>query len=158
MRIRFATLTVLGHCACLAFVPPRNRLARSRRMAQDVTAEPAPAGASPTRLPLPLFNLESVGLAGDWEEMEGNFILRPPPEVPARAVIHFLGGAFVGAAPHLTYRYLLEGLAQQGFLVVSTPYRLEFDYLVVSRSHRGGTAEFSRHRCRLSSLPRPADV
>ena len=37
-----------------------------------------------------------------WEELNGNFVLRPPPDQPARALIHFLGGAFVGAAPHVT--------------------------------------------------------
>lgn len=44
-------------------------------------------------------------------------------------VIHFLGGAFVGAAPHITYRYLLETLCDQGYLIVATPYRLEMDYI-----------------------------
>eukprot|EP00882_Tetradesmus_deserticola_P018279 GHRQ01019636.1.p2 GENE.GHRQ01019636.1~~GHRQ01019636.1.p2 ORF type:complete len:129 (+),score=21.37 GHRQ01019636.1:359-745(+) len=33
------------------------------------------------------------------------------------AVVHFLGGAFVGAAPQLSYRLLLEGLAARGVLV-----------------------------------------
>ena len=69
--------------------------------------------------------------APGWEEMEGNFLRRPPRGVPVRAVVHFLGGAFVGAAPQVTYRYLLEGLARQGFLVVATPYDLGFDYLEV---------------------------
>lgn len=46
-------------------------------------------------------------------------------------VVHFLGGAFVGAAPHLTYRYLLESLSKQGYLIVTTPYRLEFDYIAM---------------------------
>jgi Protein of unknown function (DUF1350) len=57
---------------------------------------------------------------------------RPPPGVEVKAVIHFLGGAFVGAAPHLTYSYLLNGLAEVGFVVVATPYPLGFDYLEVS--------------------------
>lgn len=48
---------------------------------------------------------------------------------PPRAVIHFLGGALVGAAPHITYRYLLEKLADSGFLIVATPYSLSFDHL-----------------------------
>ena len=48
---------------------------------------------------------------------------------PPRAVIHFLGGALVGAAPHITYRYLLEKLAENGFLIVATPYNLSFDHL-----------------------------
>lgn len=42
-----------------------------------------------------------------------------------------MGGAFVGAAPHLTYRYLLETLCNEGYIVVTTPFRLKFDYLQV---------------------------
>jgi acetyl esterase/lipase len=72
--------------------------------------------------------------AAEWEDLGGNFVLRPPNDVPVRAVVHFLGGAFVGAAPHVTYRYLLYGLARQGYLVVTTPYRLGFDYLEVCDS------------------------
>ena len=37
----------------------------------------------------------------------------------------------MGAAPHLTYRYLLEGLADAGYIVVATPYRLDFDYVEI---------------------------
>ncbi|CAM9182146.1 unnamed protein product, partial [Ectocarpus sp. 12 AP-2014] len=83
------------------------------------------------RLPLPFFDVESVGLKGRWEEMGGNFLLRPPDDQAPKALVHFLGGAFVGAAPHLTYNYLLSGLAEMGFLVVATPYPLGFDYLNV---------------------------
>ena len=62
----------------------------------------------------------SAGLRGDWVEIEGSWVLRPPMSAaPARAVIHFLGGAFLGAAPQLTYRLFLENLAAQGFLVSS---------------------------------------
>lgn len=68
---------------------------------------------------------------GRWVELGGNFILRPPPGTPAKALVHFLGGAFVGAAPHLSYRYLLSGLAEEGFLIVTTPYQLNFDYLEI---------------------------
>ncbi|CAN0400652.1 unnamed protein product, partial [Hapterophycus canaliculatus] len=80
---------------------------------------------------LPFFDVESVGLTGRWEEMGGNFLLRPPDGQAPKALLHFLGGAFVGAAPHLTYNYLLNGLAEMGFLVVATPYPLGFDYLDV---------------------------
>ena len=72
-----------------------------------------------------------------WEELHGNYILRPEnfvsdsssPSNPPRALIHFLGGAFIGAAPDISYRYLLERLAQHGYLIVATPYNLSFDYL-----------------------------
>jgi hypothetical protein len=64
-----------------------------------------------------------------WEQLCGSFVLRPPPSEPPRAVLHFLGGAFVGAAPHVTYPRLLSLLAESGFVVVATPYELDFDYL-----------------------------
>jgi hypothetical protein len=35
----------------------------------------------------------------------------------------------VGASPHITYRYMLESLADKGFLVIATPYQLSFDHL-----------------------------
>lgn len=44
------------------------------------------------------------------------------------AIIHFLGGAFVAAAPHLTYRWLLEALYQEGYAVISTPFINTFDH------------------------------
>ncbi|KAK1734520.1 DUF1350 domain-containing protein [Skeletonema marinoi] len=66
---------------------------------------------------------------GRWEELHGNYILRPPPSQPPRALLHFLGGALVGASPQLTYRYLLERLSSNGYLIVATPYQLSFDHL-----------------------------
>ena len=73
---------------------------------------------------------ENVMSLGNWIEAYGNFILRPSADDfnPPVGVIHFLGGAFVGAAPHVAYRYLLESLCDAGFVVVATPYRLDFDY------------------------------
>ena len=63
-----------------------------------------------------------------WETMHGNYLLRPTNGEP-RALLHFLGGALVGAVPHVSYRYMLEKLADKGFLVVATPYNLSFDHL-----------------------------
>ena len=59
------------------------------------------------------------------EELHGNYVLRPPESAGApRALIHFLGGALLGAAPQSTYRYLLERLSSRGYLVVATPYQV----------------------------------
>lgn len=70
------------------------------------------------------------GTIGNWEEVHGNWVLRPPSrEESPRAVLHFLGGALVGASPHITYRYMLERMADQGYLVIATPYQLSFDHL-----------------------------
>ena len=55
--------------------------------------------------------------------------------------VHFLGGAFVGASPTISYRYFLERLAQRGYLIVATPHDLSFDHLktcdlIISRFER----------------------
>lgn len=39
-----------------------------------------------------------------------------------RGLVHFLGGAFVGATPHLVYPLLIEELAAAGYTTVATPY------------------------------------
>ena len=79
---------------------------------------------------------------GKWEYASGNYILRPPDDQQPRALLHFLGGALLGAAPQLTYRYLLERLARKGYLVVTTPYQLSFDHLkscdeIIDKFERG---------------------
>ena len=62
---------------------------------------------------------------------DASYIVRPPPSTPPRAIVHFLGGAFVGAAPQLAYARLLSELAADGLVVVATPYQLSFDYLAL---------------------------
>jgi Protein of unknown function (DUF1350) len=61
----------------------------------------------------------------DWQEISGNWVYIPQQP---RAVIHFLGGAFVAAAPHLTYRLLLEDLGKQGYATIATPFINTFDH------------------------------
>lgn len=82
----------------------------------------ASASAAPTAAP-------KTTSGRTWEEIHGNYILRPASTMPPRALLHFLGGAFLGAAPQLTYRYLLERLSSRGYLIVATPYQLSFDHL-----------------------------
>ncbi|MEO1510389.1 MAG: DUF1350 family protein, partial [Cyanobacteria bacterium J06633_23] len=68
-----------------------------------------------------------------WQEVSGNWFL--VPERP-RAIIHFLGGAFVAAAPHLTYRWLLEALYQEGYAVISIPFVNTFDHGAIAAEVR----------------------
>lgn len=49
-------------------------------------------------------------------------------------IVHFVGGAFFGIAPQITYRNLLECLAERGFLVIATPYRVRFDRSIAANS------------------------
>ncbi|KAI8475731.1 MAG: hypothetical protein J3K34DRAFT_403441 [Monoraphidium minutum] len=69
------------------------------------------------------------GERGDWQEVEGSWVLYPPEGRRPEAMVHFLGGAFVGAAPQLAYRTLLESLASRGVLIVATPFSTGFDHL-----------------------------
>jgi hypothetical protein len=66
----------------------------------------------------------------NWQEVSGNWILIPPNP---RAIVHFLGGAFVAAAPSVTYQWLLENLAQQGYLIVATPFINTFDHTAIAQ-------------------------
>lgn len=51
-----------------------------------------------------------------WRKVEDCFVLFPPGDEPA-AIVHFIGGAFVGAVPQLAYSAFLEGLSAKGALV-----------------------------------------
>jgi hypothetical protein len=48
-------------------------------------------------------------------------------------MIHFLGGAFVAAAPNLTYRWLLENLGRAGYVIVATPFVNTFDHEAIAQ-------------------------
>ncbi|GJN33902.1 hypothetical protein PR202_gb22532 [Eleusine coracana subsp. coracana] len=60
-------------------------------------------------------------------------IFPPPRGRRPLAIIKFLGGAFIGAVPEVTYGYLLELLAREGFLVVCVPYNVTFDHEAAAR-------------------------
>lgn len=66
----------------------------------------------------------------EWQEIYGNWIL-----IPARpkAIVHFLGGAFVATAPQVTYRNLLEFLANQGYAIVATPFVNTLDHTTIAQ-------------------------
>lgn len=66
----------------------------------------------------------------DWQEIFGNWVLVPPRPI---AIVHFLGGAFVATIPQLTYRSLLEHLAEQGFVVIATPFVNTFDHVAIAQ-------------------------
>ncbi|CAN6548542.1 unnamed protein product [Malus baccata var. baccata] len=68
---------------------------------------------------------------GDWTQVEGAWVLKPRNSEP-KAVVHFIGGIFVGAAPQLTYRLFLERLSEKGILVIATPYASGFDHFFIA--------------------------
>ncbi|KAK3006456.1 hypothetical protein RJ639_015694 [Escallonia herrerae] len=64
----------------------------------------------------------------------GSCLVVPPPKgKKPRALIKFLGGAFIGAIPEVTYSYLLGLLANEGYLIVSVPYDVTFDHSQAAR-------------------------
>jgi len=66
----------------------------------------------------------------DWQEISGNWVLIPPRPV---GIIHFLGGAFIAAAPNITYRSLLEHLSERGYVVVATPFINMLDHVAIAQ-------------------------
>jgi hypothetical protein len=67
----------------------------------------------------------------DWKEISGNWVLLP--QYP-KGIIHFLGGAFVATAPHLTYRWFLEALGAKGYVVIATPFVNTLDHSTIAKS------------------------
>lgn len=67
-----------------------------------------------------------------WQEVQGAYVMFPPDKVAAKGVVHFIGGAFVGAVPHIAYGTFLEALASKGLVVVTTPYATSFDHLRIA--------------------------
>lgn len=70
-------------------------------------------------------------LGMDWQEISDNWVLIPQHP---KGIIHFLGGAFVAAAPQVTYRWLLEQLADRGYAVVATPFVNTLDHAAIAKS------------------------
>ncbi|CAJ1972374.1 unnamed protein product [Sphenostylis stenocarpa] len=64
-----------------------------------------------------------------YTKLDSCLVIPPTPNrAKPRAIIKFLGGAFIGAVPEVTYGYLIESLAKEGFLVVVVPYNVTFDH------------------------------
>lgn len=67
----------------------------------------------------------------NWKEIRGNWVLIPQHPI---GIIHFLGGAFVATLPHLTYRWLLEHLAEKGYVIIATPFVNTLDHVAIAQS------------------------
>lgn len=66
----------------------------------------------------------------NWQEIAGNWVLIPPQPI---GIIHFLGGAFVATAPQITYSWLLEEIAKEGYVIIATPFVNTFDHIAIAR-------------------------
>jgi len=81
---------------------------------------------NPTSVESVLSPQKTVNLSS-WQ-VAGNFVTAPVLQQP-RGVVHFLGGAFAGAAPQLAYQFLINWVADAGYTVVATPYAVTFRHL-----------------------------
>ncbi|CAI9755538.1 unnamed protein product [Fraxinus pennsylvanica] len=68
-----------------------------------------------------------------YKRLDSCLVIPPPQGVKPKALIKFLGGAFIGAVPEVTYSYLLELLAKEGYLIISVPYNVTFDHAQVTK-------------------------
>lgn len=101
------------------------------RVPNSSTASPSIFG-NIERMIQQTFNSQQPGSRGDWQEVEGCWVLRPPNGARPQAVVHFLGGAFIGAAPQISYRLFLETLSSRNVLVITTPFATSFDHLRIA--------------------------
>lgn len=63
-----------------------------------------------------------------YRRLDSCLVIPPPKGKKPKAIIKFLGGAFIGAIPEVTYSYLLGLLAKEGYLIISVPYNVTFDH------------------------------
>jgi len=66
----------------------------------------------------------------EWQEIAGGWTLVPSSPI---GIVHFLGGAFVGTAPQIAYRSLLESLADRGYAIAAIPFITSFDRGAIAR-------------------------
>nr|XP_043628228.1 uncharacterized protein LOC122599734 [Erigeron canadensis] len=81
-----------------------------------------------------------------YRRLDSCLVIPPPKGKKPKAIIKFLGGAFIGAIPEVTYSYLLGLLANEGYLIISVPYNVTFDHSQATRE------VFERFNSCLSSL------
>ncbi|GKV03721.1 hypothetical protein SLEP1_g15976 [Rubroshorea leprosula] len=63
-----------------------------------------------------------------YTRQDSCLVIPPARGKKPRAIIKFLGGAFIGAVPEATYGYMIELLAKEGFFIISVPYNVTFDH------------------------------
>ncbi|XP_042004392.1 uncharacterized protein LOC121753243 [Salvia splendens] len=76
---------------------------------------------------------EGSGSGKIYRRLGSCLVIPPPAGRKPKALIKFLGGAFIGAVPEVTYSYLMELLAEEGYLIISVPYNVSFDHEQVTR-------------------------
>ncbi|GLJ10761.1 hypothetical protein SUGI_0134450 [Cryptomeria japonica] len=72
---------------------------------------------------------KGIPRSSNYNRLGECLVIPPSPNTKkARGIIKFLGGAFIGAVPEVTYSLLMDLLAKEGFLVIAVPYNVTFDH------------------------------
>ena len=66
-----------------------------------------------------------------WQAISGGWVYLPTRKI--LGIVHFLGGAFVATAPQVSYRSLLEQVAESGYAIIATPFLNTFDHFAIAR-------------------------
>jgi hypothetical protein len=85
-----------------------------------------------------------------WQQFQNSWIQLPPDP---RAVLHALGGAFVGGAPQIFYQAILERLVQAGYAVVATAYDTSPDHWSIAEEIYRSWCRVCQEVPHLKSLP-----
>ena len=138
MAIATALVTafVLPQPRCPCHMHPRRAL-RPPRMAADDDE----VGGSLALLGGALVRAEAREERREWrfvgDEGAGSWLFLPPST--PWAVVHFVGGAALGAVPQLCYDGLLRGLATRANVaILATPYELKRDHGAIAADIAGG--------------------
>ncbi|RWW41990.1 hypothetical protein BHE74_00052491 [Ensete ventricosum] len=84
--------------------------------------------------------------ARSYRRLGSCLVIPPPAGRKPTAVVKFLGGAFVGAVPEVTYRFDQLRNSKEGFLVISVPYNVTFDH------EKAAKEVYERFHCCMDSL------
>ncbi|GJT14467.1 kinase-like domain, phloem protein 2-like protein [Tanacetum coccineum] len=68
-----------------------------------------------------------------YRRLDSCLVIPPPKGKKPKAIIKFLGGAFIRAVPEVTCGYLLGLLANEGYLIIYVPYNVTFDHSQAAR-------------------------
>lgn len=89
---------------------------------------------TPLPLPLPCTFLSNSIFTFFRAQDTGAWVVAPPYR--SKGVVHFLGGAFAGAAPQVVYALLLDSLSAAGYTAIATPYAVTFRHDDCARAMR----------------------
>ncbi|GJY30346.1 alpha/beta hydrolase fold protein [Tanacetum coccineum] len=68
-----------------------------------------------------------------YRRLDSCLVIPPPKGKKSKAIIKFLGAAFIWAIPEVTYCYLIRLLANEGYLFISVQYNVTFDHLQAAK-------------------------